>query len=140
MSRENHRIQVRPLTLPDLGALVTQSMRTEILVSLAHSPKDVSTLASERQVAIDTISHHLQLLRGAHLVVFDKIGTRKTYRLGPRVRCTVRSNVLHLVIDTPDHHELELRFPFDSRIEWNGTSALHQTHRAPGPGHADAAL
>ncbi len=133
MSCENHQIPDKPLDLPDLGVLVLQRIRAEILVSLAHSPKDVTTLANEREVAIDTISHHLRRLRGAQLVVFDRIGARKVYRLGPRVTTTVRNNVLHLVVDTPDHHELELRFPCNSRIEWYRTSAFEPTHGGPRP-------
>lgn len=139
MSCENHRIPDKPLDLPDLAVLVVQRIRAEILVSLAHSPKDVTTLANDRDVAIDTISHHLRRLRGAQLVVFDRVGARKVYRLGPRVLCTVRDNVVHLVVDTPEHHELELRFPFNSSIEWYHNSAFEPTYGRPRPEQTDSA-
>ena len=64
MPGENNGIFAPSASLPDLLEVIRHRARLEILVSLAHAPKDVSTLADELDLALHTISRHLRPLYG----------------------------------------------------------------------------
>src|SRR2546430_1307591 len=59
--------------------------RLQIVTSLLSGQKNVSSLAEGLRMAIDKVSHHLGVLRGAQLVRTRKEGKFVIYSLAPDV-------------------------------------------------------
>ncbi len=131
MSGQDNGIFAPTASLPDLLEVIRHRARLEILVSLAHAPKDVSTLADELDLALHTISRHLRPLFGWGLVRYDCIDKHHVYRLGPQILRTVCGNALHLSINTTQGQQLELRFPANAVVRWDPPSAAIRGRSIP---------
>lgn len=57
--------------------------RRAIIESLFDGPKPVGELARNFPVSRPAISHHLRILKEAHLVTDHAVGTRRLYTLNP---------------------------------------------------------
>jgi DNA-binding transcriptional ArsR family regulator len=57
--------------------------RRAIFERLAARPRAVGELAGELPVSRPAVSQHLKVLKGARLVVDERAGTRRIYRLDP---------------------------------------------------------
>ena len=55
--------------------------RRAIFERLADRPRAVGELASELPVSRPAVSQHLKVLKEAHLVVDQRVGTRRIYQL-----------------------------------------------------------
>jgi rhodanese-related sulfurtransferase len=64
-----------------IGQAAASSSRLELLELLAQAPRTVEALAQQTGQSTATTSHHLQVLRRAHLVEAQKAGLYVTYRL-----------------------------------------------------------
>jgi len=64
-----------------IGKAVSSPKRLELLDLLCQGPRNVETLAKEARLTPANTSRHLQVLRGAGLVVSEKQGTFVTYRV-----------------------------------------------------------
>ena len=95
--------------MPDLLDVVRSPVRLEILMRLAKSPKDVSSLSKEMNLEIQAVSHHLRPLLKTGLVEFEQVKQKHLYRLSERVTTFARGEKLHLQLATSDGNELELR-------------------------------
>ena len=58
--------------------------RRAIFERLAEYPAAVGELATRFPVTRSAVSQHLRILKEAHLVTDDAVGTRRIYRLDPR--------------------------------------------------------
>jgi DNA-binding transcriptional ArsR family regulator len=58
--------------------------RRAIFERLAERPRAVGELASELPVSRPAVSQHLNVLKGANLVVDHRAGTRRIYQLDPK--------------------------------------------------------
>ena len=65
------------------GAL-SDPTRRRIFERLARKPLSVGAIADELPVSRPAVSQHLKVLQDAGLVVHDRAGTRRVYRLDPR--------------------------------------------------------
>jgi DNA-binding transcriptional ArsR family regulator len=57
--------------------------RRAIFERLATRPHAVGELASELPVSRPAVSQHLKVLKDAHLVIDQRVGTRRIYQLDP---------------------------------------------------------
>jgi len=131
MSGETHGVYAPTASLPDLLDIIRHRARLEILVSLAHAPKDVSTLADEQNLAVHRISRHLRPLYGWGLVRYDCIDKHHVYRLGRQILRTVCGDALHLLIKTTQGQSLVLRFPANAVVRWDPPSASIRSRSVP---------
>jgi rhodanese-related sulfurtransferase len=67
-----------------IGKATASAVRLEILDLLAQGPRTVEAIAGQVAQSVANTSHHLQILRGAHLVDTEKAGVFVTYRLADR--------------------------------------------------------
>lgn len=77
------------------GALA-HPVRASIVHWLTTSPADVTELGSWLQISQPLVSHHLKILREAHLVQATKDGRRSVYSL-------VDEHVAHIFLDALTH-------------------------------------
>ncbi len=108
-------LSARTLELWDAFANIAQALahpyRLLLLNLLEQAPRDVETLARLLHVRIATASQHLQKLKHAALVVDERHGRRRVYRLShPAIRGLVASigRVAELTSDRTEklYHEL----------------------------------
>ena len=98
--RENTRVHDPSCaSLTSLSSCLAHRIRLELLRTLAESPKDVSTVAEELQLGIDTISHHLRLLRKCGFVQVEAIKQKRIYSLARRVITSVSGKILNITVD-----------------------------------------
>ncbi len=64
--------------------------RRALLERLRHGPLPVGELARKLPVSRPAVSQHLRVLKIAHLVRDEAIGTRRYYRLDPRGFASLR--------------------------------------------------
>jgi rhodanese-related sulfurtransferase/DNA-binding transcriptional ArsR family regulator len=64
-----------------LGKAISAPKRLELLDLLSQGPRTVEALAIQAGISMANASHHLQTLREARLVDFEKKGLRVEYRL-----------------------------------------------------------
>ena len=69
--------------------------RRAIFERLANRPRAVGELASELPVSRPAVSQHLKVLKDAHLVVDQRVGTRRIYQLDPDGLATLRGYLDH---------------------------------------------
>jgi DNA-binding transcriptional ArsR family regulator len=69
--------------------------RRAIFERLADRPRAVGELASELPVSRPAVSQHLKVLKDAHLVVDERVGTRRIYQLDPDGLGTLRAYLDH---------------------------------------------
>ena len=67
--------------LARIGKTVASPQRLELLDLISQSERTVESLAEETTLSIANTSRHLQILKGARLVVTDKRGLNVYYRL-----------------------------------------------------------
>ena len=64
-----------------IGKAIASPRRLELLDLLCEGPRTVDALATQAGQSLANASHHLQMLRAAHLVESEKVGTYVTYRI-----------------------------------------------------------
>ena len=69
--------------------------RRAIFEQLAERPRAVGELARELPVSRPAVSQHLKVLKDARLVVDQRVGTRRIYRLDPDGLRTLRGYLDH---------------------------------------------
>lgn len=82
-----------------LLAVLGGGPRFEIVKYLAATGESsVTAIAGRLELAINTISHHLAILRGHHLVDVSHHGTVRKYRLSCDLRASISADglVLHI--------------------------------------------
>ena len=67
--------------------------RRAILGYLAERPRPVGELAGELPVSRPAVSQHLKILKEAGLVLDERAGTRRIYRLNPEGLATLRAQL-----------------------------------------------
>ena len=65
-------------------AALADPTRRRIFERLAQRPLSVGAIADELPVSRPAVSQHLKILKDAGLVVHERAGTRRVYRLDPR--------------------------------------------------------
>jgi DNA-binding transcriptional ArsR family regulator len=65
--------------------------RRALLERLRHGPLPVGELARDLPVSRPAVSQHLRVLKQAHLVQDEAVGTRRYYRLDPSGLAALRS-------------------------------------------------
>ena len=65
-------------------AALADPTRRRIFERLARRPLSVGAIADELPVSRPAVSQHLKILNDAGLVVHERAGTRRVYRLDPR--------------------------------------------------------
>ena len=68
---------------PDVWTALGDPTRRAIFERLADRPHAVGELASELPVSRPAVSQHLKVLKGAHLVIDRRVGTRRIYQVDP---------------------------------------------------------
>ena len=89
--------------MADALSAAAEPTRRRILQLLASQPRTVTSLAAEFTVTRSAISQHLLLLAGVGLVVAEKVGRERIYRVVPDGLRT-----LHAEIDKFWTDELDL--------------------------------
>lgn len=79
-----------------IGKAVANPRRLELLDLLCESPRTVDSLATQAGQSLTNTSHHLQMLRAAHLVESEKAGTYVTYRIAGDDVCALFAIVREL--------------------------------------------
>ena len=69
--------------------------RRAIFERLADRPRAVGELASELPVSRPAVSQHLKVLKDARLVVDQRVGTRRIYRVDPDGLSALRGYLDH---------------------------------------------
>lgn len=67
--------------------------RRAIFQRVAHHPRAVGELADELPVSRPAVSQHLKVLKGARLVVDERAGNRRIYRVDPSGLGTLRADL-----------------------------------------------
>ena len=68
---------------PDVWSALGDPTRRAIFERLAGRPHAVGELASELPVSRPAVSQHLKVLKDAHLVIDQRVGTRRIYQVDP---------------------------------------------------------
>lgn len=76
---------LQPRSCAERLKALSEPSRLRIVSSLRDGPKNVSDLATELDISIVTVSHHLGILRAAGLVECDRDGRFIVYRLPTEV-------------------------------------------------------
>ncbi|MCI0456508.1 MAG: winged helix-turn-helix domain-containing protein [Gemmataceae bacterium] len=76
-------------------------VRVRIMVSLAASPKSVSSVAQDLRIRPDTASHHLGWLHDCGIVQFRKNKNWHLYRLSDLVRVEVLERMYRICMGDP---------------------------------------
>ena len=64
-------------------AALADPTRRAVFEHLAERPRAVGELAGELPVSRPAVSQHLKVLKDARLVVDERVGTRRVYRVDP---------------------------------------------------------
>ena len=100
--RERYNGQVKPCkSLAELAAVVSGSVRLEILKSLIIASRSVTQLADELDLELSLVSHNLRLLKANGLVDAQRIKRMKIYYLTERVRGSPNGQFIELDIRLP---------------------------------------
>ena len=100
--RERYNEQVRPCkSLAELAAVVSGSVRLEILKSLVLASRGVTQLANELDLELSLISHNLSVLKANGLVDAQRIKRMKVYYLTERVHGSPNGRFIELDIHLP---------------------------------------
>lgn len=75
---------------------LSNPVRASIVRRLTDGPSDVTTLTDLLGISQPLVSHHLRILREAHLVEIDRDGRNSTYRL-------IDQHVAHIFLDALNH-------------------------------------
>ena len=82
-SLDNALVTANVLNVTDAFAAAAEPTRRRILQLLAHRPQIVGDLAEQFDVTRSAISQHLGVLADAGLVVAEKVGRQRIYRVVP---------------------------------------------------------
>lgn len=100
--RESYNGQVKPCrTLAELSAIISGSVRLEILKTLAEDPRGVTELADELELEISNVSHNLRVLKANGLVNVKRIWRCRIYYLTERVKGSPNGQFINLDISLP---------------------------------------
>ncbi|MCH8823068.1 MAG: winged helix-turn-helix transcriptional regulator [Planctomycetes bacterium] len=100
--RERYNGQVKPCrSLAELSAVVSGSVRLEILKSLVTASRGVTQLADELELEISHVSHNLSVLKANGLVDVQRIRRSRVYYLTKRVRGSPNGQFINLEISLP---------------------------------------
>ena len=69
---------------PGLFAALADPTRRQIFERLARKPLSVGAIADDLPVSRPAVSQHLRVLKDAGLVVDERDGTKRVYRIDPR--------------------------------------------------------
>ena len=69
---------------PELFAALADPTRRQIFERLARKPLSVGAIADDLPVSRPAVSQHLKVLKDAGLVVDERDGTKRVYRIDPR--------------------------------------------------------
>ena len=94
---------------------IAAEQRIEILLLLSQGPCNVSTLGAELELADNSMSYHLRILRECHLVEFKRLGTQRIYRLARHVSIGHADGFVRLEIQLPDGGKIVFSFPAMAR-------------------------
>lgn len=92
-----------------LMAVVSGGRRSEIVQTLIPGPKDVSTIAQELELAMNSVSHNLAILRRFRLVVAQVVGLRHVYQLCECVQARLDDNAVHIRVMLGPNDWIEIR-------------------------------
>ncbi len=134
--RENIRVHDPSCaSLTSLSSCLAHRIRLEILRTLAESSKDVSTVAEELQLGIDTISHHLRLLRKCGFVQVEAIKQKRIYSLARRVITSVSGKILNITVDGSNEEGITIHIAPSPRFAETARSPITgQSIREPSSG------
>src|SRR5215471_14904700 len=69
---------------PELFAALADPTRRQIFERLARKPLSVGAIADDLPVSRPAVSQHLRVFKDAGLVVDERDGTKRVYRIDPR--------------------------------------------------------
>ena len=98
-----------PIT--DQMGVLAGGIRLELLVCLADSPKDVSTVADELGLAVNHVSHGLRLLREHGLVNVTQRRKHRIHGLSPNIRIARDEGIVQLAVTDARGGVLLMRIP-----------------------------
>ena len=100
--RERYNGQVKPCrSLAELSAVISGSVRLEILKSLITASRGVTQLAEELELEISHVSHNLSVLKANGLVDMKRMWRNRIYYLTKRVRGSPNGQFINLEISLP---------------------------------------
>lgn len=88
---ENHSFE----DVADIFSLVSDSTRLKIFCLLCHTEDCVINLAAAVQMSSPAVSHHLRVLKNAHLIQSRKVGKEVYYTVAD----TREAELLHGAVD-----------------------------------------
>lgn len=74
--------------------LLGDETRLAVIQQLLAGPRHVHEINAELHIDATLLSHHLRVLREAHLVCADREGKSVLYRLAPELRLAQRRNTI----------------------------------------------
>jgi DNA-binding transcriptional ArsR family regulator len=77
----------------DAWAALGDPTRKAIFELLADRPRPVGELAGELPVSRPAVSQHLKVLKDARLVLDERVGTRRIYRVDPDGLAALRADL-----------------------------------------------
>jgi DNA-binding transcriptional ArsR family regulator len=77
----------------DVWTALGDSTRREIFELLVDRPRAVVELAGELPISRPAVSQHLRMLKDAGLVVDERAGTRRIYRVNPDGLAALRADL-----------------------------------------------
>ncbi len=72
-------------------AALAEPVRREIVERLVERPSAVTELARDMPISRSAVSQHLQVLKRAHLVSDQAVGTRRVYHVDPDALAILRA-------------------------------------------------
>lgn len=86
--------------LPFFSALSDPIRQQLVVLMMDGSRKSVAELAAQTELSRPTISHHLKILRDAHIITSQKVGRKRYY--SPEMRNSLK--LLRELTDATDTH------------------------------------
>ena len=109
--RERYNGQVRPCrSLAEISAVISGSVRLEILKSLIMASRGVTQLADDLELEISHVSHNLRVLKANGLVDVKRRKRSKVYYLTERVRGSPNGQFIELDIRLPSGESALFKF------------------------------
>lgn len=100
--RERYNGQIKPCrSLAELSAIISGSVRLEILKTLADEPRGVTEIANTLDLEISNVSHNLRTLRSNGLVDVKRNWRSKVYHLAEGGKGSAKGQFIYLKIQLP---------------------------------------
>ncbi len=100
----------RDLPLAILTAMASQ-YRIEMLEMLAVAPRDVSSLAEDLSIGVQSASYHLRLLKEGGFVVWERDKTRHIFRLSEHVQISAGSHRICAIVTVTGDDKVVVSLP-----------------------------